>query len=181
MSEINLVKSMNPQRQEALNRWFKISIIFIVIFLLLLLLITSFQIKKFFSIKQEHQSAQRTIQHVESDLKKQEAIKKEEKTLNQQQMKIAHFKNNPKNPSIYLKELSAIIPADVSLTNYKQSFDKVIELEGTTLQTASITSFLNELKQSSLFETMQLISLQHLKEDNNNLVLLRFIIKGRMH
>ena len=180
MNNINFIKPIRPQRQEALIRWFKISSALGAFSLTTLLVVSLYHASKLFALKQEHAVEQQKIKEVETDLQKQEGIKKEYSLLNTQQTKISMFQTNPKNPGNYLKELSAIIPADASLSSYKQIHNANIELEGTALQTNSVTSFLNLLNQSAYFQNMQLANLQHHKETNNDLVLLRFIIKGKI-
>ena len=113
MNNINFIKPINPQRQEALTRCFKISIAFGAFLLITLLIVSLYHASKLFALKQEHHTEQQKIKNLEIDLQKQENIKKEASLLNTQQTKITTFKTNPKNPGNYLKELSAIIPADV--------------------------------------------------------------------
>jgi len=180
MSKVNFIKSVSPQRQEALNRWAQLSVLLGSILLFLLLAATLFKAHQLYSIKRQHQSAQQSITTLETDLKKQTAIKKEHTKLAKHETKVSNLKNNPKTPSAYLKELSALIPTDVSLTDYKQLPNKTVELNGIAKRTNAATSFLTALNQSLYFENMQLVSLQSTTQENDNVALMQFKITGKI-
>jgi Tfp pilus assembly protein PilN len=178
MNTINFIKPIPPKRQRNLDRWFKFTLYSLIVLLSYLSCTTGYKAILVMRTKQRQHEIQQTIQSCESNILAIHKHQEQNIILSKHLEKVSRIKNNPILPTPYLHELSCIIPAQVALTSYKQESNNHVVLEGKGIQTNSIIAFLHALKGSSLFENMELTSMQYQKNKEN--ALLYFVIKGSL-
>lgn len=176
MNNINFIKPIPPEKQEALNRWFSRTVYSSIVLALFFMLTTVYQVINLIHLHRKQKNLNHIMHDLEPTLTQIHAQEEQKDILSRRLKKISDFKKNPKLPTSYLQELSRIIPPDVALTKYAQEKNRV-SLEGKALKTDSVLTFVQRLHDSSFFEDVQLTSLHHQK---NNTASLYFVLKGKI-
>ena len=179
MNDINFIKPIPPKKQEELIRWYTRSLLASGILMIMLTGTTIYQVYKLIKLKQHQKQLQQTQSAFTKEQEKLSILQKTHESLEKRIKKIESITDNPKNPALFLEELSKLIPPDVALAQYKQQH-KMIELEGQALATQSVMNFLQALNQSQHFKEMQIRSMQQDTQNADGQSLVRFVIKGNI-
>lgn len=165
MKKINIIDSLSPQQQYALQRWFYMSI---VISLALLSIGVYCIVPKFLlyiSLQKDIQLMQNQIGHYATHVNEKESLKKEYDEWRMRQTKIDVYRHQLKNPYAHIAYIIAQCKDDVQLESIRFN-KKEIEIVVHCKTSVQANTYVKQLNESEFFSQVKMISLQH--DDSKN-------------
>ncbi len=157
---INFINTPPPEKQQAVYYWYRITMNMAAALSVLFLLTNAYQ---FYQIKTADASAQELKQVTEHINLASERIKQLTATHEQlkgQEASLSAQAEKSFKPAVYLRTIATTIPDDTCLFIADLHKKKNIQLSGYTESSHSLQQFIEALRRSRIFGTLELASLQ---------------------
>lgn len=175
MKKNNLIKTLSPEQQYAIKRWFIISLFLSSITIVIVIAFEIPQVYALQSIKKENTALAIQTESFNSIIGQQHKLKKKEQEYKEKQAKITKYKDELIS---LITHLSTVVQASKPACNIESLHIKPnsIELVAYCTQIQNATNFLDKLVESKQFHDTELTSLQYQTKQNPSFL---FTIKGQ--
>lgn len=162
MKKINFINAIEPQEQQALNRWMHISTISAITLCCSISILQLEQLWRLHNIHGDVRAANivvHTAHAQETTLLTKNDFKNEKQRLQEQTAKLVGRLRHTKNPCDYLTEISTALESRGALSSINANKDG-IEMVIKTTHLEGATDFLDAIKKSQHLKNLKIVSLQ---------------------
>ncbi len=159
MIKINLLPGKRAKKQGAGQK--QLAIFLLIYIAVVAILFVFYQQKKsqIYELQQERMKAEKEIANNKGFMKQLEKFKSEEAKLKQKLVIIRNLRKNKETPTVYLAEISRIIPKKVWLNQFTNQAG-IVTISGYSTEYQSIATFMASLEESPMFTNVQLANIK---------------------
>ena len=157
---INFINTPPPDKQQAVYQWYRMTMNVAALLCVLFLLTNAYQ---FYQIKAADTSAQelkQVTEHINIASERIKQLTTIHEQLKVQEASLSAHETKKFKPALYLRTIATTIPADTCLFIADLHKKKNIQLSGYTESAHSLQQFIEALRRSRVFGSLELTSLQ---------------------
>jgi Tfp pilus assembly protein PilN len=175
MKKVNFITTLSPQKQYAIQRWFKVTFFLVLCSVVVSAYFVVPQLLTYFTLHKEVKEMRIATQEYGMRVKEKDALKTEHDQVQVRAKKIEHYNDAPKNPHAHIAAIVQACGDGVTLEAIKFN-KKECELILLCPTSEHATVFIKRLSASELFMNVKLVSLQH----DTQIKQLRCVIKSKV-